>query len=873
MSWLNRAWRRARALFRKEELDREMDEEMRFHIEMEAAELVRTRGLSPQEARRQAVLSFGGVERFREEGRQARAVWMVEELAADLRHAARRCWKHPGFSAAAILTLALGIGASTAVFSVVYGVMLKPLPFPGPDRLVGVWHENHNHGPGTYLTYREHQRVFEDIGAWRTDQVSVTGLGEPERVEALSVSAATLPLVGVRPALGRLFTETDDRPGAPPQVLLTHGYWQRKFAGADDVVGRRLDIDNTPAEIIGVLPASFRFLRAEPAVLLPMRIDPARANNGSFDFQVLGRLKPGLTLADADADIARMRPLLPDSYARVELKPDVRPLAQDVIGDVERVLWILLATVGIVLLIACANVANLFLIRAEARQQEMAVRAALGAGAGRIARTLLSESLMLGLAGGAVGLLFAAAGIGVLRRLAPATLPRVDEIAIDPVALLFALVVSILTGLLFGLVPVLRSGTPSAAALKEGGRSASDAPVRQRTRNTLVVAEVAMALVLLILSGMMIRTFLTMRAVEPGFVRPEQVQTFRIDVPEALVADEVEMARTHERIAERLRQVPGVVSVGLASSITMDEEDNLNPLLVEHLDAADGEARNFPRFKSIAPGYFETMGNRLVSGRGVTWNDVYGERRVVVISEALAREIWRDPSEAVGERVRGWRPTWYEIVGVVGNERDDGLNQPATPMIYWPLLNDVYLQRTMAYAVRSDRVGTPGFLRELQDAVWSVNPNLPLATVQTLEEIQADSMAGTSFAMVMLAIAASVALLLGVVGIYGVIAYVATQRTREIGIRIALGAEAGDVRKMFLRQGLRLTASGIALGIAAALLITRVMAALLFGVGPADPITYAAVSAVLAAVALVATYLPARRASRVDPVIALRAEV
>jgi predicted permease len=479
---------------------------------------------------------------------------------------------------------------------------------------------------------------------------------------------------------------------------------------------------------------------------------------------------------------------------------------------------------------------------------------------------------MLGLAAGAAGLLFARAGIGLLRTLAPATLPRVDEIGIDPVVLLFALAVSLLTGLLFGLIPVLRFWTPNAAALKEGGRPASDGPVRQRTRNALVVAEVAMALVLLILSGLMIRTFVAMRQVEPGFVRPEEVQTFRIEIPDALVEDRQEMARTFEQIAERLRTVPGVDSVGISSSVTMDGEDNTNPLYMEHVHVPEGEQPPFRRFKSVAPGYFETMGNPRVAGRAITWTDIYQVRPVVVISETLAREYWGKPADALGKRVRGFRPTWYEIVGVAGDERDDGLNQPPTPIVYWPMVNDVYTRDTMSYAVRSSRVGAPGFLREIQQAVWSVNPNLPLANVLTLDEIQADSMAQTSFAMVMLAIAAAVALLLGVVGIYGVIAYIAAQRTREIGIRIALGAQTGDVRRLFLRHGLLLTGAGIALGIGVSLAVTRVMSALLFGVGPMDPFTYAAVSAGLAAVALMATWLPARRASRINPIAALRAD-
>ncbi len=884
MTWLNRLWRRVRALARKEEMDREMDEEMRFHIEMEAAELVRTRGLSPEEARRQAILAFGGVERYREEGREARGVWRLEQLFADLRFAARRCWKQPGFSATAVLTLALGIGASTAIFSVVYGVLLKPLPYPESGRLVSLRHlaagpnlNERNNAPATYFTYRDNQRAFEDLGVWESNQVSITGRGDPERVEALSVTDGTLPLLRVRPLLGRLFGRDDDAPGSPLRVILTHGYWQRKFGGAHDVLGQPLDIDGTPAEIIGVLPASFGFLRTSPAVLLPQRLDRADAASG-FDFEVLARLRPGVTLAEASADVARMIPMLPPGFTDVfgehDLRPFVLPLARQVVGDVGRILWILLGTVAIVLLIACANVANLFLVRAEGRQQELAVRAALGASGGRIARTLLSESLLLALAGGVVGLLFAQAGIGVLRRLAPATLPRVDEIAIYPVVLLFTLAISLLTGLLFGLLPVLRFATLDATMLKEGGRSASDGPGRHRARHTLVVAEVALALVLLVVSGLMIRTFVAMRQVHPGFVRSEEVQTFRIGVPEAMVADPERMARTHEQIAERLRQIPGVVSVGLSSSITMDGEDNGNPIVVEEFPVAEGTLAPLRRFKSFAPEYFETMGIPLVAGRPITWAEVYQQRPVIVVSEPLAREYWKTPQGALGKRIRGdyEGAPWREIVGVVGPERDDGLNQPATPIVYWPLLNESYQRETMAYAVRSSRVGTPGFLRELERGVWSVNPDLPLSAVQTLDEIQSRSMGQTSFAMVMLAIAGGVALLLGVVGVYGVIAYIAAQRTRETGIRIALGAQTGDVRRMFLRHGVRLTAIGIALGVLAALLLTRVMSALLFGVGPTDPMTYVAGSGVVAAVALLATYLPARRASRVDPIVALRAD-
>jgi predicted permease len=873
----------------------EIVDELSQHLEDRYRELI-AGGASPEEATRVTLAGFRSGDVLAQHMAQLRQAHtptpitpgattghVFTDLRQDLRYAARMCTKQPGFAATAVLTLALGIGATTAIFSVVYGVLLKPLPFDEPERLVSVMHRTTglgnlpgvmNHGPGTYLTYREQHREFEGIGAWEMNEVSITGGGDPEHVEVLAVSEATLPLLRVQPLRGRLFNAEDDATGQPRRAILTYGYWQRRFGGAENVIGQSLEIDGSLAEIIGVLPASFKFLGQRPAVLLPMQLDPAEAFHIEFDFQALARMKPGVTLARANADVARMIDLLPPVWDRLKLQPYVRPLADDVIGDVGRILWILLAAVGVVLLIACGNVANLFMIRAEGRQQELAMRAALGASRSRLARALLSESVLLALAGGALGLALAQATITLLQTIAPTNLPRVDDISIDLPVLLFTIAISILSGIIFGVFAVWKFGTPSATALKEGGRSAGDGPGRHRTRNALVVSQIALALMLLIVSGLMIRTFVAMRQVQPGFTRPQEVQTFHLDIPEGLISDPVQAARTFESIAERLAQVPGVASVGLSSSITMDGEDNGNGITVEEFPVAAGTIPPLRRFKSFAPGYFETMGNHLVAGRSITWNEIFDRRPVILISEALAREYWQEPSRALGKRVKGSRrDPWREIVGVVANERDDGLNHPATAIVYWPMLNDSYRWRRMAYAVRSSRVGTPGFLRELQQAVWSVNANLPVSTAQTLDDIQSHSMAQTSFAMTMLAIAASVALFIGIVGIYGVIAYMTTQRTREIGIRMALGAQVGDVRAMFLRHGLWLTAIGIALGITVAAVITRVMSALLFGVGPMDPVTYGAVSAALAAVALLATYLPARRASRVDPTVALRAEV
>jgi predicted permease len=819
-------------------------------------------------------------------------------LSHDLRYAARTLWKQPGFAAVAAFTLALGIGANTAIFSVVYGVLLKPLPHPEPERLVAVWHRAPGlniplleQGAATYFTYRESGRVFEDIALWNSGDVSITGAGEPERAPALRVTDGLLGILRVQPLLGRFFTREDDAPGAPRRAIVSHGYWQRRFGGAPDVIGRSLDVDGSPCEVIGVLPPSFKFLWTDPAVLLPLQLNRGDVRVGEFSYRGIARLEPGVTLEQANADLARMIPLTFDRFPlypgftremfhEAKMGPNVRLLSEDLIGDVGRVLWILVGTVGIVLLIACANVANLFLVRSEGRQQELAIRAALGASRSRIAGELLSESVGLALAGGALAVLLAWAGLRLLARLAPAGLPRIEEISINPVVLLFTLAISVLTGLVFGLIPVMRFGSPSVVALQEGGRSASDAPGRHRARNALVVSEIALAFVLLIVSGLMVRSFIALRQVDPGFVRPKEVQTFRVSIPEALIEDPQQVVLTYEQITHRLEQVPGVVSVGLSSSVTMDRQSGKTPVFVEQFPHTGRSMPPLRGYKRVGPGYFETMGNRVLAGRAIAWTDISQARPVVVVTENLAREYWKDPAVAVGKRITQSREDpWREIIGVVGNARDDGLAHAAPAIVYWPLLLKEWwtvpldIERTIAYVVRSTRVGSPGLLRELQQAVWSVNPNLPLASVRTLDEIQADSMTQTSFALVMLAIAAMVALLLGSVGIYGVIAHVAAQRTREIGIRMALGAQTGDVRQLFLRHGLLLTGVGLALGTGVALAITRVMSALLFGVSPMDPVTYVAVAASLGSIALLATYLPARRAARVDPIVALRADV
>jgi predicted permease len=821
------------------------------------------------------------------------------KTASRFRLIARRLLHAPLFSSVAIATLALGIGANTAMFSVIRGVLLKPLPFEDADRLVGVWHAAPglgipllNQAPSFYLTYREANRTFEDTGLWDTTAVAVTGAGDPERVNGLQLTDGILPVLRVQAAIGRRFTAADDTPKAPRRVMLAHGYWQRKFAGDASVIGRQITLDGDPYEIIGVLPAGFRFMNLNPQVVLPMRIDPADVFVGNFSYQGIARLKPGVTVAQANADVNRMIPLVIERYPMppgftkpmfeaARIGANVRPLDRDVIGDVGRVLWVVFGTVGIVLLIACANVANLFLVRAEGRQQELAIHAALGAGAGRIAWELLSESLFLGLVGGAAGLVLAAAGVRALVAIAPAGLPRVDDIGIDALVVAFTLAISLVAGLLFGLLPAAKFSTPRLAAfLNQGGRLGTASRQRHRARNSLVVVEIALAVVLLVASGLMIRTFQAMRHVDPGFVNPGQLVAMRISIPEALIKDPDRAVRTHEAIVRRLEQLPGVTAVGLTSAIAMEGFNSNDPIFVEDVPGPSGKIPPIRRYKSTDGSYFSTMGNRLVAGRVLTWNDTYKHLPVVVLSESLAREYWKDPSKAVGRRVRNSpQNPWRTVVGVVGDERDDGLALPAPPTVYWPLIveklwnENIQVRRSLTYVVRTDRGKSSTLVKEIQQAVWSVNDSLPVANVRSMDDIMSASMAQTSFALVMLAIAGAVALLLGVVGIYGVIAYVASQRTKEIGIRIALGAVTRDVTGLFVRQGLLLASAGIAIGLVAAGFASRVMASLLYGVGALDPLTYVAVALGLGLTALLASYFPAARAARVQPAEALRREI
>jgi len=876
--------------------------EIEEHIVMQTAENVRA-GLSPIEARRQALLKFGNVEALKELYRDQRGLPFIETLVGDTRHALRRMRKAPGFTAAVIVTLALGIGATTATFGVIDSILIRPLAYPQAEALVGVWHTapglpglpRIGLSPSMYFTYREENRSFEQFGLWSSGGASVTGVAEPEMPRALFVTYGVLDTLGIKPLLGRGFSQTDDTPGSPETVMLTYGYWQRRFGSDTSIVGRTLTIDSKPRTVIGVMPEAFRFQR-DPELILPQRLERSTQFLGGFGYQGIARLKPGVTIEHANADVARLLGVWLNAwppnpgidravFQNARVGPTLQPLKQDVVGDISTALWVVMGTLGLLLLIACANVANLLLVRAESRQQELAIRAALGAGRGRIAREMLVESITLGVLGGTLGLGLAYAALRILVVRGPDTLPRLNEIGIDPLVLSFAFGVSLLSGVLFGVIPIVKYAGPGiATALRGIGRTFSHDRERHRARHILVVMQVALALVLLIGSGLMIRTFQHLRSVQPGFTRPEEIQILHSMIPMAIAKEPERVMRMQHEILDKLAAIPGVTSVGFGSRAPLESFLGVagNPIDAEDKTFAKGRVPPLRQIRRIAPGYFKTMGTRVVAGRDFSWTDLYDGRRVAIVSENLAREWWGDPGAALGKRIRevGAADPWREIVGVVENVYDDGVHVKPPEFAYWPALMDRYIWgddngfvvSAGMFAIRSSRTGTEGFLAEAQQAIWSVNGRQPVFLVTTLKALYDQSMARTSFTLVMLAIAGGMGLVLGIVGIYGVIAYVVSQRIREIGIRTALGAQPAGLLRMFVRHGLRLVGIGAALGLVAAAGLTRLMSSLLFGVTALDPVTYTSVSALLIAAGVLASYLPARRAIAVDPIQALRTD-
>ncbi len=823
----------------------------------------------------------------------------MQSFMNQLKQVLRRLARTPMFTVITLITLAAGVGANTVVFSVLEGVLLKPLPYPHPEELITVAQKapginilELQAAPSMYFIYRDQNQSFQDVGMYGGDSVSVTGLAEPERVRALLVTDGTLPILGVSPVQGRLFSREDDLPGTPETVVLSYGYWQHKFGADPSAIGRNVMVNGKSRQIIGVLPQRFHFLdREDPAMFLPFKFDRSKIFLGNFSYDAVARLKPGVTLTRASADVARLIPIAmrtfpaPPGFSlklfeEAHIGPNLRPLKQDVVGDVGKMLWVLMGSIGMVLLIACANVANLLLVRVEGRRQELAVRAALGASRGRIAGELLLESVILGLLGSMVGLGLAYVALRVLVAMAPTGLPRIHEIGIDATVLLFTLGISLLASVLFGSIPIFKyAGARLSTGIREGGRALSQSREQHRARSVLVVVQVAMALVLLICSGLMIRTFHALTKVQPGFTVPAELQTFRIAIPDSEAPKEEQVVRMDEEILHKLGAIPGVSSVGLSNSIPMDGNSSMDPVFAQDHTYAEGQLAPLRRFKFITPGFIGTLGTPVVAGRDLTWTDLYQKLPVAIISENFAREYWNSPANAIGKRIRvGTTDDWREVIGVVADVHDDGVNKEASSSVYWPLIMDRFegnpttVRRGVAFAMRSPRAGSESFLKEVREGVWSVNPNLPLAAVHTVDYFYKQSMARTSFTLIMLGVAGSMALLLGVVGIYGVIAYSVSQRRREIGIRMALGAQQQALTNMFVRHGLWLTGIGVICGLAAAIVLMRLMSSLLFKVSPVDPLTYTTVSLGLVLTAFLASYLPSRRTSAVDPVEALRAE-
>jgi predicted permease len=897
MSWVTQ-------LFSRRRLYNELSQEIQGHLDEKIEELV-AGGMSREEASHLARREFGNVGVTEESSRQAWRWPSVEDFLMDVSYGLRTLRHSPVVTVVGLLTIAIGIGANAGVFSVVNSVLLKPLNYPKAEELVAL----HQTAPGAagladfenglllspsmYFTYAEQNRTFQSLGVWVTGTANVTSLAEPEQVRTVYVSDGLLQALGTPPEVGRWFSAADQIPRGPETVLLSYGYWQRRFGGDRAVIGRNIMVDSRPREIVAVMPKGFQFVDVDFDLVSPLAFERGKLILAGFGFHGIARLKPGATIADGNADITRMLPIWMDSwsngpgtnphiYETWKITPMLRPLKQEVIGNVGELLWVVMGTIGLVMLIACANVANLMLVRVEARQQELAVRAALGAGWTRIVRGLLVESVMLGLMGGVVGVGLAYAGVRFLVTIGPANLPRLAEISIDARTLGFTLVLSVLSGLLFGLIPALKyAGPRTSLALRSAGRTISASRERHRARNLLVVCQVAMALVLLVSAGLMIRTFEALRTVEPGFTDAQHLQLMRISIPDSLIQEPERVTQIQHGILDRLAATPGVKSAAFVSEMPMEGFDSAwDEIFAEDKVYSADAIAPLRLYKYVSPGFLQTAGTRLVAGREMTWSEVYALRPVVMISENLAREMWGTPSAAIGKHLREFsNMPWHEVIGVVQDVHEKGAQERAPETVYWPsLMSNLYVPgpvgavRVVTFAIRSERAGTEAFLNEVRQAVWSVNSNLAVASVRTMQAVYGKSLARTSFTLVMLGIAGAMALTLGIIGIYGVISSTVSQRQREIGIRLALGAQGGDVLRMVLRQGAKLALVGVAIGICVAFGLTQLMRNLLFGVTAYDPVTFATVAVLLVFVALLACYIPARRAMLVDPIVALRYE-
>lgn len=803
----------------------------------------------------------------------------------DLRYGVRMLLKNPGFALIAMLSLGLGIGANTAIFSLVDAVLLRPLPFHNPERLVIVWEDATRIGfprntpaPANYADWKAQNKVFEDMAALNWSSYALTDEGEPEKVEAQSVTANFFSLLGVQPLLGRAFTPEEDTPGRNRVAIISYGLWQRRFGGDQAIIGKEILLDGQKHTVLGVMPSSFQFLSKETSLWVPIAFTPEQlANRGGHYLTVVARMKPGVTVAQAHADIAavtrRINQDNPTSWHGFELGSVVISLREQLAGEVRPALIVLLVAVSFVLLIACANIANLLLSRGAARYREIAVRAALGAARGRIIRQLLTESLLLAVAGGVAGLLFAWLSFSFLKQIIPDGMEMNAGVRIDARIFGFTLLLSVLTGIIFGLAPALQAAKVDLnEALKQSGGRTGTGTGHRRLRSVLVIAEVALALVLLVGAGLLIQTFLKLRGLDIG-LNPENVMTLRTQLPRSKYSELPKRAAFYEQVLERVRTLPGVTGAGYTTAVPLTWKGGTNGFMVEgHEDRPGQDSQS----RQVSTGYMEAMGLKLRQGRFFDDHDNAQSQMVAIINETMARQFW--PGEnALGKRFRPYsddfQNRWVTVVGIVSDVKEMGLEAPAKAAMFFPYQQ---LQRMLWNMPRDLIVRTAGdptsVVAAVRQAIWSVDPAQPISNVRTMDEILSEEVAQRRIGMTLLAAFAALALLLASLGIYGVLAYAVTQRTQEIGIRMALGADRLSVLRLVMGDGARLAGTGIAVGLGLSFALTRLMSGLLFGVSASDPRTLAGVTLLLIVVALLACYLPARRATKVDPMIALRSE-
>lgn len=812
-------------------------------------------------------------------------------LLNDLRLALRGLLRYPAFTAIAVGTLALGVGVNTAVFTLVDGVLLSPLPYDTPEELVALSHNGRDGrdvlpmSTGLYVLYQERAETLDEIALHQNAAVNLVMGDQPERVPAQRVTPSFFRVLQREATMGRVFNESEGAPGGVSVAILSHGMWVERFDSDPNVVGSTLDVDGTLREIIGVMPEDFGYPARNARLWLPLVVDPVQAPLAAFGSQGTARMRDGMTIDGVDSElqalIGRLQELYPESgapafLAEVNLRAEVQPLKEALVGDLDRTLWILLGTVGFVLLIACANVANLLLVRAESRQRELALRIAVGAGRGHVIRGFLSESFTLAAFGGVLGVAVAALAVRISVDLLPMALPRVDEIGVDARVLAFTAAISIGSALLFGFFPLLQAGGDLSNQLRSGGaRGETGSRETHRVRNGLVVSQMALALMLLVGSGLMLRSFQELRRMDPGF-DPDGVLTARITVPTAEVAENGAVTAFYTSLRERLEGQPTVESVGFTQSVPLGAGLGYYGFPVEDFPAGPGDIGVLASHNQVSLGYFEAMGIDLLEGRVFQPGDGADGTRAVVVNQAFAERWWPGQS-AIGRRISQGIPDedWFEIVGVVEDSHYQSLEQQPEHLVYWPPTTgraaDPAMARSMDVVIRTSSDPTM-LVPVLRREVAALNPRIPVSNPRAMVEVVSDATARTSFTMALLGAASGVALLLGLVGIYGVVSYVVAQRTREIGVRMALGATAASVRQMVVRQGLVLAAWGVVIGLIGSAALSRVMSSILFGVSAIDPWTYAAVSVTLVYVSMAASWIPARRAAGVDPSRALRSE-